>query len=93
MPDEVTRPGAPDVAVSSGDIGPAMTAFADHVLYGTGDVPNIALGLLVWGIDRGHDRRHWYFVVCSIDAKGELRIDQFKIARDDRDLAEQTVLD
>ena len=45
---------------------------------------------LVWGIDPGHDRRHWYFVVCSIDAKGELRIDQFKIARDDRDLAKQT---
>ena len=64
-------PNAPDVAVSSGDFGTAITAFADHVLHGTGDVPNVALGPLVWGIDPGHDRRHWYFVVCSIDAKGD----------------------
>jgi hypothetical protein len=74
----------------SGDLSAIIAAFADHALHGTGAAPNVALGPIVWGIYPGHDTRHWYFVVCSVDAKGELRIDQFTIAQDDRDLAEQS---
>ena len=73
-----------------GSFTEAISAFADNVLRGTGNAPQIALGPVVWGIDDGHDTRHWYFVVCSIGAKGELRIDQFKIGPDDNDLAEQS---
>lgn len=73
-----------------GAFGDAIAAFADSMLHGTGKAPNVAIGPVVWGIDDGHDARHWYFIVASIGAKkGELRIDQFKIGPDDRDLAEQ----
>lgn len=77
------------LAAKTGTRAEVAAAFADHVLDGTGDAPQIALGPLVWGTEPGRDGRHWYFVVCSIDAKGELRLDQFKVASDDRDLAEE----
>jgi hypothetical protein len=67
----------------------AITGFGDYVLRDTGKCPQVALGPIVWGIDPVSDTRHWYFVIGSIDTKGELRIDQFKIAADDRDLAER----
>ena len=81
---------ASTVAVSTGDFAAAVAAFADNVLHGTGDAPNVALGPIVWEIEAGHDTRRWYFMVCSIDAKGELRIGRFRIAQDDRGLAERS---
>ena len=77
-------------AKGTGDLSSILQRFADHVLRGAGETPMIALGPLVWGIEPGHDTRHWYFVAASIDAKGELRLDQFKIPQDNRQLAEQT---
>ena len=74
----------------TGDLTSILKRFADHVLHDTGRTPMIALGPLVWGIEPGHDTRHWYFVAASINASGEVRLDQFKIPQDNRQLAEQT---
>jgi hypothetical protein len=65
----------------------AVTQFADSVLHGGGDVPTVAIGPLVWGIEQGHDAKHWYFVVGSADAAGKFHADQLKIANDDKPLA------
>ena len=46
---------ASTVAVSTGDFAAAVAAFADNVLHGTGDAPNVALGPIVWG-DRSRTR-------------------------------------
>ena len=68
----------------------AVTQFADSVLHGGRDTPTIAVGPVVWNIEAGHDRKHWYFMVASTDAAGKFRTDQLKIANDDKPLAEET---
>jgi hypothetical protein len=40
----------------------AVTQFADSVLHGGRDTPTIAVGPVVWNIEAGHDRKHWYFM-------------------------------
>ena len=67
----------------------AIAQFADFVLHGAGEAPHVVLGPVVWGLDDGHDTKHWYFVVGSGDAGGAFRVDQLKIAKDDRDWAEE----
>jgi len=71
----------------------AAIAIANHVTHDAGKTPMIAIGPLVWGIDPGHDKRHWYFVVASIGAKGNLRLDQIKTPVDNRDLAHEARTD
>jgi hypothetical protein len=48
------------------------------------------VGTVVWGIDPGSDTRHWYFVVgsTSADPDAPWRVDQLKIAQDDKAQAE-----
>jgi hypothetical protein len=67
----------------------AIRTFAGEVLHRAGDTPTIAVGPLVWGIDRGHDAKHWYFVVGTVDTSGTFHVDQFKIAHDDKELADE----
>lgn len=66
-----------------------VVTFADHVLRGITDTPQLAIGPLVWGINPGADTRHWYFVVGSAGPLNELRLDACKIDFDDRNAAEQ----
>jgi hypothetical protein len=68
----------------------AIRQFADYVLQSGGEPPTVAIGPLVWGIEQGHDGRHWYFTVASADAAGQFHVDQFKVASDDQSLAEET---
>jgi hypothetical protein len=67
-----------------------LRRFADSVLHGGGDAPTVTIGPLVWGIEPGHDTKHWYFIVGSADARGNFRTDQLKIEKDDKALAEET---
>ena len=86
---EARRRKRPDI-IHKGDLA-SVVAFADAVLDDMGAAPNIALGPIVWGIDPGHDTRHWDFVVCCVSANnGELRIVQFKVAQDDLERAERS---
>lgn len=68
----------------------AISQFADSVLNGGGDDPAVVIGPLVWNIAEGHDRKYWYFNVGSADAAGQFRVDQLKVAQDDKSLAEET---
>ena len=67
----------------------AISQFADSVLYGSGDAPTVTIGPLVWGIEPGHDTKHWYFIVGSADAAGNFRSDQLSIPQDDKPLAKE----
>lgn len=80
------RPGKTGSRVKTGD---AVRWFANHVTQGTGDVPTLILGPIVWTTQPGRDGRDWYFTVASIDTAKEIRIDQFKIGMDDLPLAEK----
>jgi hypothetical protein len=71
----------------------AANAIAKHVTHGAGKAPMIAIGPLVWGIETGHDTKHWYFVVASISAKGRLRLDQINVPVDNRDFAQEARTD
>jgi hypothetical protein len=69
----------------------AIRSFADQVLRGAKQpCPNVVIGPVVWGIDPGSDARHWYFVVGSTGADPAVpfRVDQLKIAQDDKAQAE-----
>jgi hypothetical protein len=80
------KPGMPG---SKAKPAVAVQWFADHVMEGVGETPTLALGPLVWNIEPGHDTRQWYFVAASLDAEGEIRLDQFRIGMDDPALAEK----
>jgi hypothetical protein len=70
----------------------AIRGFANSVLYGAKQpCPNIAIGPVVWSIEPSSDIRHWYFVIGSTgaDPAAPFRVDQFKIAHDDRARAER----
>ena len=80
------RPGMPGAKAKP---AVAVRWFADHVMTGVSETPTLALGPIVWTIEPGHDTRQWYFVVASLDAEGEIRLDQFRIGADDLSLAEK----
>jgi hypothetical protein len=61
---------------------------ADHVLHGTGNPPTAMLGPVVWDLQPGSDTRRWYFIVCSVTANNQLRIDQFT-SKNGQELAER----
>lgn len=68
----------------------AVKDFIDDVLRNAGTTPVLGIGPVVWDIEAGHDRRHWYFMIASADANGAFHLTQLKIAGDDRALAEET---
>lgn len=63
--------------------------FADTVLRGAARGSTVAVGPVVWDLEAGYDVRHWYFIVGSADAHGEFQIDSFKIAHNERAVANQ----
>ena len=69
-------------------VGPALAKFVAHVLRGTGKPPVVGLGPVVWDIKPGSDTRQWYFTVASVGAKDDLRIDAFRVAADEKPLAD-----
>jgi hypothetical protein len=67
----------------------AISSFAEHILRGTADAPQVVFGPIVWEPSQ-KDGRHWYFPIASTDAAGKFRIDCFRVAEDNRTLAEES---
>ena len=66
-----------------------MPSSSPHVLRGTGKPPVVGLGPVVWDIKPGSDTRQVVnFTVASVGAKDDLRIDAFRVAADEKPLAD-----